>query len=116
MTEPTLLPAPASLFSGTRPNVGRYSGPIPIVNLGGSGLTRFRLKEWHYTAITTDRFFVAFAVVQLGYAANLRRRPAAALARPHDRACDSPRSGTQIRAKLYVWRHALSTPGREHHD
>lgn len=84
MTEPTLLPAPASLFSGTRPNVGRYSGPIPIVNLGGSGLTRFRLKEWHYTAITTDRFFVAFAVVQLGYAANLfayvvdRQRPSRA--------------------------------------
>lgn len=79
---PTLLnPAPATLFEAGHPNVGRFEGPIGIVNLGGRGLERFRLKEWHYTAVTTERHFVAVAMVQLGYVANLfayvvdRRRP-----------------------------------------
>jgi hypothetical protein len=78
---PSLPPPPSSLFDGVRPNLGRFAGPIPIVNLGGSGLARLRLKEWHYTAVTTERHFVAFAIVQLGYVANFfayvvdRRRP-----------------------------------------
>ena len=80
MNQPLATP-PASLFDGAHANVGRFSGPIPIVNLGGPGLERFRLKEWHYTAVTTERHFVAFAIVQLGYVANFfayvvdRRRP-----------------------------------------
>lgn len=77
----TLETPPTSLFDGGRPNLGRFSGPVPIVNLTRNGFDRFRLKEWHYTSITTERHFVAFAMVQLGYAANVfayvvdRRRP-----------------------------------------
>lgn len=81
MTRPTLLHAPAAIYDGGHPNIGRFDGPIGLVNLGGKGLERFRLKEWHYTSVTTERHFAAVALVQLGYAANLfayvvdRRRP-----------------------------------------
>ncbi len=50
---------------------GRYRHPIPRPNIGATGrLGRLRLKEWHYTSVTTDRLFVAFGLVQLGYLAN----------------------------------------------
>jgi hypothetical protein len=62
---------PAAVIENGKARLGRYGAPVPIVNIDGAGLARFRLKEWHYTAITTEDFFVAFAVVQLGYAANL---------------------------------------------
>lgn len=32
---------------------------------------RFRLKEWHYTSVVAPDWFLAFAVVQVGYVANL---------------------------------------------
>lgn len=32
---------------------------------------RFRLKEWHYASVVTGEWFLAFAVVQVGYLANL---------------------------------------------
>ncbi len=32
---------------------------------------RFRLKEWHYASVVTPGWFLAFAVVQVGYVANL---------------------------------------------
>ena len=32
---------------------------------------RFRLKEWHYASVVTADWFLAFAVVQVGYVANL---------------------------------------------
>lgn len=81
MTSPTLLPAPHAIFDAGHPNLGRFDGPIDLVNLGGGGLRRLRLKEWHYTAVTTDTHFVAVALVQLGYVANFfayvvdRQRP-----------------------------------------
>lgn len=66
-----LTTPPAAVIEGGTVRAGRYGAPVPIVNVGGSGLARFRLKEWHYTAITTDDHFVAFAVAQLGYVANV---------------------------------------------
>ncbi len=62
---------PSAVIENGQVRAGRYASPVPIVNIDGSGLSRFRLKEWHYTAITTKDYFVAFAVVQLGYAANV---------------------------------------------
>ena len=49
---------------------GRYSHPLLAPKLGQMA-GRFRLKEWCYTACTTDSWFFAIAVVQLGYAAQL---------------------------------------------
>lgn len=70
MTIELLDPPPAVIEQG-RPRVGRFRAPVPVVNISGRGLARMRLKEWHYTAITTRDYFVAFAVVQLGYVANV---------------------------------------------
>ncbi|MCB0220406.1 MAG: DUF2804 domain-containing protein [Chrysiogenetes bacterium] len=51
---------------------GRYPGPIADPNVSVPGVMgRMRLKEWHYLSATTDRWFVAFALVQLGYVANI---------------------------------------------
>ncbi len=36
-----------------------------------AGWKRYRLKEWHYLSFTTDEWFVAVGLVQLGYVANL---------------------------------------------
>jgi hypothetical protein len=49
---------------------GRYHEAIADPSFGVRGLRRWRQKEWHYSAFTTERWFVAFGVVQLGYAAN----------------------------------------------
>lgn len=68
---PDLPPPPAAVDEGGRIRFGRYAGPIPYVNFGAGRTDFFRKKEWHYTAITTQRHFVAFAVVQLGYVANV---------------------------------------------
>lgn len=84
MTSSPLAAPPASIFEGGRPNLGRFAGPLPVVELERTGLSHLRLKEWHYTSITTEQHFVAFAMVQLGYVANVfayvvdRRRPARA--------------------------------------
>ncbi len=44
-----------------------YRGPIEDPRVTGS---RFRLKEWHYISFASDRYFLAVAVVQLGYVAS----------------------------------------------
>lgn len=81
MTSPTLPAAPSAVFEGGHPNLGPFAGAIPNVDFAGGTLRRLRLKEWHYTAITTERHFVAVALVQLGYVANFfayvvdRKRP-----------------------------------------
>ncbi len=50
---------------------GRYRHPIADPNVRWEGLGgKFRVKEWHYSALTSERWFVAFALVQLGYVAN----------------------------------------------
>lgn len=49
---------------------GRYRAPIEHPAIGDEKpWQRLRLKEWHYASVTTDRWFVALAVVNLGYAA-----------------------------------------------
>ena len=68
---PALSPPPGAIWAHGEFAGGRYAGPIADARIGPMGrLGRFRLKEWHYTALTTERWFVAFAVVQLGYLAN----------------------------------------------
>lgn len=49
---------------------GRYRTPIARPALGAWGPRKWRLKEWHYTSLVTDRLFVAVGLVQLGYVAN----------------------------------------------
>ena len=61
---------PRALFEGGRLRAGRYLSPIPDPRFPPRRGARFRLKEWHYLSVTTDRYFVALALVQLGYAAN----------------------------------------------
>lgn len=63
---------------------GVYRTPFPTVEMSPLGWKRYRLKEWHYLSFTTDEWFVAIGLVQLGYVANLfsyavdrvQRRPA----------------------------------------
>ncbi len=69
---------------------GRYRSPIATPSFEGAILSdcpgwwgrptdssfgrmvrSFRLKEWHYHSIVNDDYFLAFAVAQLGYAANV---------------------------------------------
>jgi len=62
---------PYRAVDGTRINYGRYRHPIPRPNIAAPGrLGALRLKEWHYSSVLTERFFVAFDLVQLGYVAN----------------------------------------------
>lgn len=62
---------PERAVEGGTIRYGRYRQPIPQPNIAPSTwLGRYRLKEWHYTSVTTERFFLAFGLVQLGYLAN----------------------------------------------
>ncbi len=49
---------------------GRYRTPILSPDTA-RGAHPFRVKEWSYHSLATPRYFVAFAVVQLGYVAQL---------------------------------------------
>lgn len=69
MTAPLATP-PATALAQGQWQYGRYDAPIREPDLHVRGLQRFRLKEWHYTSLTTDEWFVAFGVVGLGYLAN----------------------------------------------
>ena len=66
-------------------NFGRYRGPIPDPDLRVRLAQRFRLKEWFYGAVSSERLFVAVGLVQLGYVANAfayvvdRERPSRAM-------------------------------------
>ena len=50
---------------------GRYRSPIANPLFPPELRDRWRLKEWHYTSVATSELFLAFGVVQLGYASNL---------------------------------------------
>lgn len=67
----TLQEAPASFLVDDRWQFGIYRTPFAKAELKADGLKRYRLKEWHYLSFTTDEWFVAVGVVQLGYIANL---------------------------------------------
>jgi hypothetical protein len=62
--------APSRICDGAETHTGRFSGAIAEPNITAPG-GRWRLKEWNYLSLTTETHFVAFAVVQLGYAANM---------------------------------------------
>lgn len=63
--------APSSCFVGNQWQLGVYRTPFSSIDMSTRGWKRFRLKEWHYLSFTTDEWFVALGVVQLGYVANL---------------------------------------------
>ncbi len=63
-------PAPSRICEGTETHIGRFLGAIANPNVTAPG-GRWRLKEWSYLSLATETHFVAFAVVQLGYVANL---------------------------------------------
>lgn len=62
---------PETAVEGRRIHWGRYRAPIPRPMLRAPGrLGRFRLKEWCFMSVTTERWFLSFAIVQLGYVGN----------------------------------------------
>ena len=63
--------APSSCFLGNEWQLGVYRTPFRSIDMSAAGWKRYRLKEWHYLSFTTDEWFVALGVVQLGYVANL---------------------------------------------
>lgn len=66
------LPAapPSAIGKDGTPAFGRYIEPIDSPDLAIRPWQRPRLKEWHYTSLSTPRLFFAFGLVQLGYVAN----------------------------------------------
>lgn len=80
-----LVAPPATAWDSRRWNFGRYAGPIAAPDLRVRLGQRFRLKEWCYAAVSSERLFVAVGLVQLGYVANAfayvvdRQRPSRAL-------------------------------------
>ncbi len=87
MTAADPLPeAPTSCLLRNHWQVGVYRTPFAEAQLNSHGWRRLRLKEWHYLSFTTDEWFVALGLVQLGYVGNLfsyvvdraQRRPAVA--------------------------------------
>ncbi len=63
--------APRSVVTANEWQLGAYRTPFESVEMGATGWKRYRLKEWHYISFTTDEWFVAVGLVQLGYVANL---------------------------------------------
>lgn len=62
---------PRRAVDGGQVAYGRYCQAIADPNVRASGVFgRFRLKEWHYTSVSSDHFFLAFGLVHLGYLAN----------------------------------------------
>ncbi len=68
----TLPDPPETARRGRTYHWGRYRMPIarPAIRAGGR-LGRFRLKEWSFISVTTDDWFLAFALVHLGYLGNV---------------------------------------------
>lgn len=66
-----LTEAPPSTVAGDQWQLGVYRTPFEAVTMSSSGWKRYRLKEWHYLSFTTEEWFVAVGLVQLGYVANL---------------------------------------------
>lgn len=67
----TLEDAPSTALGPNGVRFGRYLGPIDTPDFELGLRWRGRLKEWHYTSVSTPRVFFAFGVVRLGYAANV---------------------------------------------
>lgn len=72
MTAALPLPeAPSSFLVGDEWQIGVYRTPFERAELSTRGWKRYRLKEWHYVSFTTDEWYVALGLVQLGYIGNL---------------------------------------------
>ena len=72
MTDAPALPeAPGSFQIGGQWQTGVYRTPFHSAELRAKGWRRYRLKEWHYVSFTTDEWFVALGLVNLGYVGNL---------------------------------------------
>jgi hypothetical protein len=72
MTTAQPLPqAPSSFRVGDQWQLGVYRTPFETAQMSARGWKRYRLKEWHYVSFTTDEWYLAVGVVQLGYVANL---------------------------------------------
>jgi hypothetical protein len=69
--EQALPDAPPAFVAGDDSQLGIYRTPFERLDLGAGGIDRLRLKEWHYLSFTTDDWFVAVGLVQLGYVGNL---------------------------------------------
>jgi hypothetical protein len=59
------------LRDGEQWQIGVYRTPFPTAEMSTRGWKRYRLKEWHYVSFTTDEWYLAVGLVQLGYVANL---------------------------------------------
>ena len=72
MTDAPALPeAPGSFQIDGQWQTGIYRTPFHRAELRARGWRRYRLKEWHYVSFTTDEWFVALGLVNLGYVGNL---------------------------------------------
>ncbi len=72
MTRGHALPdAPPSLCVDGQWQFGVYRTPAGRVDLPAGGLRRLRLKEWQYVSFTTDAWYVAVGLVQMGYVGSL---------------------------------------------
>ena len=72
MTAPLPLPeAPSSFLDGDQWQIGVYRTPFAEAALSTRLWRRYRLKEWHYVSFTTEEWYVAVGLVQLGYIGNL---------------------------------------------
>ena len=72
MTAPLPLPeAPSSFLDGDQWQIGVYRTPFAEAALSTRSWRRYRLKEWHYVSFTTEEWYVAVGLVQLGYIGNL---------------------------------------------
>ena len=67
----TLEKAPDTAIGPDGFRFGRYEGPIATPDFELGLRWRGRLKEWHYSSVSTPRVFLAFGVVRLGFATNV---------------------------------------------
>jgi hypothetical protein len=58
-------------LDGDQWQIGVYRTPFAEAALSTRSWRRYRLKEWHYVSFTTEEWYVAVGLVQLGYIGNL---------------------------------------------
>lgn len=63
--------APRSLSIDGQWQFGIYRSPFANAGIETTGYRRYRLKEWHYLSFTTDAWYVAVGLVQMGYVASI---------------------------------------------
>ncbi len=66
-----LRDTPPGRLSESADVIGRYRAPVALPDVERVYGSRRGLKQWHYQSLTTPEWFLGFAVVQLGYVAQL---------------------------------------------